>query len=98
MLEAASIVGVRFSAAALAALLEQDVVGVEECCERLVRRHQFLKPLGNGRSPERRTASRYAFIHVLYQSILYRHMPAARRVQLQQQIEQPVCVRLKNGP
>jgi predicted ATPase/DNA-binding winged helix-turn-helix (wHTH) protein len=98
VLEAASVVGVGFSAAALAALLERDVVRVEECCERLVRRHQFLKSLGSGRWPERRTASRYAFIHVLYQSILYRHMPAARRVQLQRQIEQPVCVRLKNGP
>ena len=44
VLEGASVVGMECSCVAIAAGLDQPIEWVEECCERLVRRHQFLAP------------------------------------------------------
>ena len=74
VLEAASVAGVEFSAAAVAAALEEEVTQVEERCERLVRREQFLRSLGIGEWPDGTVAGRYGFRHVLYQNILYQRM------------------------
>ncbi len=46
VLEIASVVGMEFSAAAVAAGVEAEVGGVEEQCERLVRRERFLRANG----------------------------------------------------
>ncbi len=43
VLEGASVAGAEFSSVAVAAALEADVVAIEECCERLARRLQFLR-------------------------------------------------------
>jgi len=77
MLEAASVNGSAFSALMLAHALGEDVVAVEECCERLARQQQFLKSTPQERWPERRSASRYAFTHRLYQLALFRRLPIA---------------------
>jgi predicted ATPase len=42
MLEAASVAGAEFSAAAVAAALERSVAEIEACCTRLSRREQFV--------------------------------------------------------
>src|SRR5262249_24935693 len=45
-LEAASVAGTEFSVAAVAAGLDEDLLLVEEVCEGLARRHQFLEAAG----------------------------------------------------
>ena len=52
LLEAASIAGVEFSAAAVAAALAADVEQIEEWCEGLARRQLFLRPTGNSEWPD----------------------------------------------
>lgn len=85
MLEAASVVGVggaEFSAVAVAAALEADVVQTEEQLEALGRRRQFIRPAGISEFPDGTVSARYQFIHALYQNVLYERIAPGRRVRL----------------
>lgn len=82
ILEAASVTGSTFSALMLAKALGEDLVTVEEHCERLARQEQFLQSVSRNRLPERRVASRYAFRRRLYQKVLYQRLSIAKRARL----------------
>jgi predicted ATPase len=86
VLEVASVVGMDFSAAAVAAGLAADVIAVETCCEGLARRGQFLRAQGLEEWPDGTVAARYEFMHSLYQQAWYERVTAARRVQLHRRI------------
>lgn len=79
VVEAASVVGASFSAAAAAAALEKDLVDVEELCEEMARRGVFLDRVGATSWPDGTSASSYTFRHALYGDALYKGIPAARR-------------------
>lgn len=81
LLEAGSVSGVEFSAAQVAAALDENLVQTEERCEELARRHLFLKQHGRNHWPDRRRATRYAFIHSIYQRVLCERVTTARRLQ-----------------
>jgi len=85
-LGAASVVGVKFSTAAVAAALETEVAQVEERCEELARRAHFLRSCGFEEWPDRTVAGCYEFIHALYQNVLYQRIAATRRLRLHQKI------------
>jgi predicted ATPase len=85
VLEVASVAGVEFVAAAVAAGLEADAATVEEHCETLVGQ-QLLRPLGVTTWPNGMVATRYAFVHVLYQQVIYQGLGAGRRVRLHQRL------------
>lgn len=76
ILEAASVTESTFSALMLAKALGEDLVTVEEHCERLARQEQFLQSVSRNRLPERRVASRYAFRRRLYQKYCTRDFPS----------------------
>ncbi|HEV2669281.1 MAG TPA: AAA family ATPase, partial [Blastocatellia bacterium] len=82
MLEAAAVAGAEFSSAAVAAALGEDAAQIEEQCEELQRRRQFIQPLGVVEAPDGTEAVRYGFIHALYQNALYDRIAPARRSQL----------------
>ncbi len=82
LLEAASVAGSEFSAAAVAAALEQDVVAAEDLCEGLARRQLFLEEAGGADWPDGTVASRYRFRHDLYRGAFYQRLAAARRARL----------------
>jgi DNA-binding winged helix-turn-helix (wHTH) protein/tetratricopeptide (TPR) repeat protein len=86
VLEAASAAGVEFSAASLAAAIEEGVEAAEDRCETLARREQFLRAAGVEEWPDGTMAARYRFMHVLYQQVLYDRLPAARRASLHRRI------------
>ena len=69
VLEAASIAGMEFSVAAVAAALEAEVVAVGEHCAQLAERQQFLRPAGIAEWPDGTVAARYGFMHALYQHV-----------------------------
>ena len=85
VLEVASVAGVEFVAAAVAAGLEADAATVEEHCEALVGQ-QLLRPLGVTTWPNGTVATRYAFVHALYQQVVYERLGAGRRVRLHQRL------------
>ena len=82
VLEAASVAGAEFSAAAVAAGVEQLPETVEARCEALVRREQFLRTRATAEWPDGTVTARYQFLHALYQEVLYERIPAARRSRL----------------
>src|SRR5207247_2393843 len=76
VLEAASVAGAEFSAAAVAAGVEAAVGAVEERCESLARREQFLRARGGVEWPDGTVAGYYEFLHALYQQVLYERSAA----------------------
>lgn len=79
---AASAAGAHFSAALLANALDMNCLAVEECCEDMARRTQFLYRVGVDESPEGYLTGRYAFRHALYQEASYQRLAPAQRVHL----------------
>jgi predicted ATPase/DNA-binding winged helix-turn-helix (wHTH) protein len=81
VLMAASVAGAEFSAAAAVAAGIDPQQG-ELRCEALARRGQFLRAVGIAEWPDGTVAARYAFIHVLYQQVLYGRVSIGERVRL----------------
>lgn len=86
LLEVASVAGVQFTAASAAAGLETSLDDVEERCDALVQRNQFLDDLGAQSLTVDGVISHYRFRHALYQHALYDRLPAARRARLHRRI------------
>lgn len=83
LVEVASAAGMEFSASWVAAVLEQDVTTMEDRCEDLARRTQFVQPAGICAGPDG-TAASYRFRHVLYRDVLHQGLGEVRRARLQQ--------------
>jgi predicted ATPase len=86
VLEAASVVGVEFSAAAVAAGVEGEVVQVEQSCAALSRRGRLLQACGTREWPDGTVAGQYRFIHALYQHVLYERLTPGWRLRLHRRI------------
>ncbi len=82
VLEAASVVGMECSAVAIAAVQACDVVEVEERCEELAKRNQFLSPPVLVELPDGTITPRFKFNHVLYLNVLYNRITLTRRAQM----------------
>ena len=82
LLETASVAGVEFSAAVVAAGLEVDDETVETQCEGLVLRGQFLREAGVETWPDGTVTTCYQFIHIVYHDVVYTGVPSGRRVRL----------------
>lgn len=79
VIEAASLVGASFSAAAVAAALQEPVELVEERLELLARRGLFVRFAAQQSWPDGSQSNGYDFIHALYQNALYARVGAARK-------------------
>ena len=86
VLEGASVVGMECSSAAIAAGLEETTDWVDQQCEALVQRHQFLRPARIVELPDGTITARYKFNHILYLEVPYRLLPAMRRSQIHRRI------------
>jgi len=81
-LEVASVAGAEFDVASVAACLEKGAMEIEEMCEEMARRHQFLREAPIVELPDGSAPARYGFMHSLYQNVLYQRMAEARRSRL----------------
>lgn len=87
VLEAAAVVGIEFTVAALTAALDDgDVEAVEDACDRLVRQGRLLRFGGEHEWPDGTVTARYAFRHALYRDVLYARLAPSRRARLHQSI------------
>lgn len=78
MLEAASVAGARFSAAALAPAVDMPVAEVELVCASISRSTQLVAADGIDEWPDGVAAARFSFAHALYREAIYARVPAAR--------------------
>ena len=88
MLEVASVAGVGFSAATVAAGTGRRPETVEEQCARLSRRGQWLQSQGAIEWPDGTIAAGYLFLHAVYQEVLYERVSPGVRAQLHERIGQ----------
>jgi predicted ATPase len=86
VLEAASVVGAEFSAAAVAAAVESPLSEIEATCTRLSRHEQFVSAHGFSEWPDGTVASSFRFHHALYGDVLYGRMSVAYRLGLHRRI------------
>jgi DNA-binding winged helix-turn-helix (wHTH) protein/tetratricopeptide (TPR) repeat protein len=81
VLEAASLAGLEFSAAAVAAALETEAIQVEDHCGRLAEQQQFLRLAGISEWPDGTRAARYGFLHALYQEFWHERVSVGKQQQ-----------------
>jgi predicted ATPase len=86
IVEAASVAGVDFAAAAVAASLGEASDVIDARCATLARQGQFVQAHGTGVWPDGTVAGHYRFCHALYQDVVYARIPAGRRAHLHRQI------------
>jgi tetratricopeptide (TPR) repeat protein len=86
VLEAASVAGREFSTSAVAAAVQEKLAPVEEWCEGLSTRGQFLRVHETETMADGTLTSRYRFIHALYQQVVYERTAALRQVRMHRQI------------
>ena len=86
ILEAASVAGIEYSAAAVAAALDASIEVVETQCNALVRGGQFIRHQGAETWIDKTVTERYGFVHALYHETLYNRISANRRVRWHRQI------------
>jgi DNA-binding winged helix-turn-helix (wHTH) protein len=78
LLEAASLAGLEFSAAEVAAALDAELLEVEEGCDELARRALFLARAGAHEWPDGTVAASFRFRHGLHREVLAARAPPAR--------------------
>lgn len=88
ILKAASVMGMEFTAAVVAAVLGQAEVKVESLLAALARRGHFLRTRGISEWPDGTISAAFAFAHHLYQAVLYDRVPAGQQIRLHRQIGQ----------
>jgi DNA-binding winged helix-turn-helix (wHTH) protein/tetratricopeptide (TPR) repeat protein len=76
ILKCASVAGERFSLWAVSSVLDIDVVQVEEICETLAARQQFIRAAGRRQLDGRLLSAQYEFKHTLYREFLYERLSA----------------------
>jgi predicted ATPase len=86
ILEAASVAGLEFAAAVVAAGVEQGVEAVEDRVATLARRGQFIQPHGEVSWPDGTVTTWYSFHHALDQEVLYERVPVSQRMRWHRQI------------
>jgi len=86
IVEAASVIGREFPAAAVDAALAASDGTSEERCEQLARQQRFLQVREPRTWPDGTITGSYAFTHALYQRILVQRIPPVRRLRLHQRI------------
>ena len=86
LLEAAAVAGSDFSAASVAAALQQDTAEVEDHCARLAEQGRFLRPWAPVAWPDGTVAAGFAFLHALYWHGIDERVGRSRRIEWQMRI------------
>lgn len=86
LLEVASVAGAEFAADAVASALGRSPMLVEDQCEQLVQRGQFIEEAGLAEWPDGTVSGAYRFRHALHRHVLYGRITEPRRVRLHRAI------------
>jgi len=81
ILKCGSVSGQSFSASAVSPLIEMTVAEVEQACESLVKRQQFIQTGTSHYFGGMNASSHYEFRHSLYREALYLQLPPALRIE-----------------
>jgi len=82
ILRSASVAGEYFSVWAIAGTLKLEPEEIEQLCEGLAERQQFIRPAGFQEYPDGAASPGYGFNHSLYRHVLYRGLSDVARSRL----------------
>ena len=82
ILKTASVAGERFSVWAISTAVELEPAVIEEVCEGLTEKLQFIKCAGIHELPNGQISAHYEFRHSLYREVLYRRLSESNRSKL----------------
>jgi len=88
VLRSASVAGEHFSVWALAKAAEMELEEIQEVCEGLAERQQFIKPSGTYELATGQLSAHYEFVHSFYREVLYRRLSEVARSKLHLQLAQ----------
>ena len=89
-LKCGSVAGQRFSAWAVSSMLDMNLGAVEQVCEDLGRRQQFIQPGGPHAATGAELSAHYEFRHSLYREALYRQLAPALRAEFHRTLAQRI--------
>jgi len=98
LLVAASVQGHDFDSAVVAAAMDLDPADVEERLVDLERIYSFVHRRDEHEFPDGTLTTRYRFVHVLYQNVLYASLSVSRRVQLSRAVGETILKLQKGTP
>jgi DNA-binding winged helix-turn-helix (wHTH) protein/tetratricopeptide (TPR) repeat protein len=82
ILQSCSVAGERFSVWATAVMLETSPISIEETCDKLAQREQFIRFVGIHEAANGADSAHYEFRHSLYRQALYRRLSSLNRAKL----------------
>ena len=88
LLRAASLAGLEFTSGAVALGLGEEPTSVEERCQELTERGQFLRRIGTTEYPDGTLSPRYRFHHSLHRSVFRSELTPSRLQQIQRRLAQ----------
>ncbi|MBZ5673348.1 MAG: AAA family ATPase [Acidobacteriia bacterium] len=94
VLQSGSVAGERFSIWAASVMLGESPASIEERCERLANRQQFIRSVGIQDAPNGSASEHYEFRHSLYRQALNRSLSGPSRAQLHLRLGEqlmPIC-------
>ena len=94
ILQSGCVVGEHFSVWAVAAMLDDAAASIEEACDKLAGRQQFIRSAGIHAAADGSPSARYEFRHSLYRQALYRSLTGMNRAKLHLRLGEklmPVC-------
>ena len=97
VLSTASVAGESFSVLILASILELGSDNMEELCDRLAEKQQFIRSTGIYEFPNGRATAQYEFRHSLYRDFLYSRLPVGSRSKLHRRIGEQLEALWTNG-
>ena len=94
ILQSGSVAGERFSIWAVSSMLDAPPASIENRCDWLARRNQFIRGVGVHDAPNGSPSAHYEFRHSLYRQALYRSLPGLHRSELHLRLGErlmPIC-------
>ena len=95
ILQGGCVVGEHFTVWAVAAMLGGVAASIEEVCEKLASRQQFIRSAGIHAAPDGSPSAQYEFRHSLYRQALYRSLSGMKRSKLHLSLGErlmPLCI------
>ena len=94
-LETASVIGMRFSADALAAALQRDTAFIEETLGEVSRRSQIVRAAAAQQLSDGSISQLFEFVYALYREVLYSRITPARRASIRRRIEESASLPMR---
>ena len=95
ILKSASVAGERFAVWALTTAVDTEISQIEEICEGLAEKQQFIKAAGIQELADGEFSAHYEFRHSLYREILYRRLSDVSRSKLHRAVGERLKVLCK---